>query len=61
MESFFPPSSKAIKDVPYHLTYNLKSKHAGLLDHCRVTEWKGLDREVNGGSDTANGFMVPAS
>lgn len=58
MESLFPPSSKAIKDVQYHLTYNLKSKHAAL---CGVTEWKRLDREVNRSSDTANGFLVPAS
>lgn len=61
MESFFPPPSKAIKDVQYNLTYNLKSKHARLLDHRGVTERKGLDREVNCGLDTANGFMVPAS
>lgn len=61
MESFFPPSSKAIKDILYNLTYNLKSKHAGLLGHCDVTEWKGLDTKSIKAQDTADGFMVPAS
>lgn len=45
----------------YNLTYNLVSKHTGLLDRCGATECKGLDREVNRGSVTANGLRVPAS